>query len=242
MTIVMAACAIAPAFVPDVRVAEGRVGDRLRGIARDFVQMIHAPIALLVICLVASPIGAGGAGNVWSAVAKDWRASADLVAAVTGFLWGIVSVVGCVLGGALADRIGRWRTFFGAGAYMALVAAVVSLVPRTPASYGVGVVAYAFSVGLAYAAYSALVLLAVGRGAASTKYAILGSVGNIPVVYMTALAGWAHETYGPAGMLQVEAVVSVAAIAVGVLAVLLMGAGQEIVADARPASVDDSGA
>ena len=34
--------------------------------------------------------------------------------------------------------------------------------------------------GLGYAAYSTLVLLAIGRGAASTKYSILSSIGNIP--------------------------------------------------------------
>ncbi len=35
-----------------------------------------------------------------------------------------------------------------------------------------------------------LPLFAIGRGAASTKYAALSSLGNVPVVYMTALDGW----------------------------------------------------
>jgi len=42
-----------------------------------------------------------------------------------------------------------------------------------------------------------LVLLsAIGRGAASTKYAALSSLGNVPVVYMTGVDGWAHDRFG----------------------------------------------
>ncbi len=59
--------------------------------------------------------------------------------------------------------------------------------------------------GVAYAAFSAVVLFAIGRGAASTKYATLSSLGNLPVIYMTAVDGWAHDHFGTAGMLHTEA-------------------------------------
>ncbi len=193
--------------------------------------------ALLVICLVSSPIGAGGASNVWPSVANDWHASADLVALVTGFLSGIVSVIGCVIAGWCADRLGRWPAFFGAGAIMALAALGMSLFPLTPVVYGAGVLAYSFTLGLAYTAYSALVLLAIGRGAASTKYAILNSLGNVPVVYMTALAGWSHDKYGPAGMLQMEFGVSAAAIVLGIVAVWMIGAARRPTDDAVTSQV-----
>ena len=56
-----------------------------------------------------------------------------------------------------------------------------------------------------YAAFSAVVLFAIGRGAASTKYAALSSLGNVPVVYMTALDGWVHDRFGTGWMLQTDA-------------------------------------
>ena len=41
--------------------------------------------------------------------------------------------------------------------------------------------------------------------AASTKYEALSSLGNVPVVYMTALDGWVHDRFGTGWMLQTDA-------------------------------------
>jgi hypothetical protein len=60
---------------------------------------------------------------------------------------------------------------------------------------------YALSQGLQNAAFSAVLLHVTGRGAAATKYALRGSLGNLPVSYMTAFDGWAHDRFGAAGML-----------------------------------------
>jgi MFS family permease len=216
----MAACAAALLFVPNLRPATDQaLGQRLRETGRDFRRLLTTPQSLLIIALVTSPIGAGALSNIWSSVASDWRASDNDVALYTGLLASAVSTVGCVLGGWLADRAGRWSTFFGAGAFMAAVAAVLAAAPRTPAAYGAGVLVYGLSIGLAFAAYSALVLLAVGRGAASTKFAIMSSLGNIPVVYMTMFDGWAHDEFGATGMLLAEAAMSAAAIVLGMIAV-----------------------
>ena len=78
--------------------------------------------------------------------------------------------------------------------------------------------AYAFVAGAATAAFSALVLYATGRGAASTKYAVLNSLGNVPVVYMTAFDGWAHDRWSAAGMLNAEALAGGLCIAIGLAA------------------------
>jgi hypothetical protein len=49
-----------------------------------------------------------------------------------------------------------------------------------------------------------LPLFAIGRGAASTKYVALSSLGNVPVVYMTAVDGWVHDRFGTGWMLQTD--------------------------------------
>jgi len=215
----MIGCAGALVFVPDVLPEPGiSVASRISDIGRDFVELVRSPIALLVVAVVSSPIGAGAASSLWSAVATDWRANADTVALVTGVLSGVVSALGCVFGGWICDRVGRWWSFFGAGLVMAATTVLMALAPRTPTSYDVGVLSYAVWTGWSYAAFSALVLYVVRRGAASTKYATLSSLGNLPTTYMTAFDGWAHDRYGAGGMLNAEAALGIGSVVIGLAA------------------------
>jgi hypothetical protein len=214
----VSACAVTLYFVPDVRPAPGEnLRQRMRQIGRDFRQMIRSPIVLFTIVMIAAPIGVGAASNLWSAVAPNWRAEPNTVALVAGFLSGFISAVGCVAGGWIADRAGRWWAFFGAGTAMALIAVIIAVGPRTPLAFASGVLCYAFSQGLAWAAFTAVMLLAIGRGAAATKFAILASLGNLPVVYMTALDGWVHDRSGVDRMLEAEALAAMVCIVVGLL-------------------------
>ena len=219
LAISMLACALALLFVADVRIVTTEtLRQRMLLLWRDLVAIVTAAIPLLVTILVCSPIGAGAMNNVWAAVAPDWHASADMVALVTGVLNGVVAAVGCVVGGWIADRVGFWWTYFTSGIAIAAVAIIMAIAARTPASFSVGVLFYAFTNGVAYAAFSALVLLAIGKGAASTKYAALCSLGNLPVVYMTALDGWVHDRYGTAWMLHFDGLAGVVCIVFAMLA------------------------
>lgn len=221
LALAMLASAAAVYFVSDVRIVTNEsVGERMQILWKDILSMVRSAIPLFTIVLVCSPIGAGAMNNLWSAVAPDWNASSDQVALVTGILNGVVSAVGCVFGGWVADRIGRWWSYFGSGIAIALVAVVMAIVPRTPNAFSAGVLAYALFCGMAYAAFSAVVLLAIGRGAASTKYATLSSLGNLPVVYMTAADGWVHDRFGTAWMLHGEAIVAIICI---VFALFILG-------------------
>ena len=215
----MLACAAALYFVPNVKAVPGEnLRLRIRGFGQDFRDLIRTHRALLVMVLVFSPIGVGGASQLWSAVAPDWHVTPDTVALVTGVLAGVVSAIGCVVGGLLCDRIGRFWVFFGAGGVLAGIAIVMAALPRTPHIYSVGVLAYALAMGAAYGAYTALIFYAIGKGAASAKYAIFASFGSAPVTYMTAFDGWAHDRWGAAGMLHGEALLGLACIVLGLVA------------------------
>jgi MFS transporter, PAT family, beta-lactamase induction signal transducer AmpG len=210
LAIAMLASAAAIYFASDVRIVSTEtIGQRLRLLGRDLLDMLRSAIPLFTIILVCSPIGAGAMNGLWSAVAPDWKAEPDRVALVAGILNGMISAVGCVAGGWIADRVGRWWAYFGSGVALAVVAIVMAIIPRTPQTFALGVLAYALFVGVAYAAFSAVVLFAIGRGAASTKYATLSSLGNIPVVYMTAMNGWVHDRFGTAWMLHSEALLGI---------------------------------
>ncbi|MFL6590808.1 MAG: MFS transporter [Chthoniobacterales bacterium] len=209
--------AIALYFASDFRVVSPgeSVRARMRLLGRDLLAMLKMAIPLLSIVLVASPIGAGAMSNLWSAVADDWRASADTVALVTGVLNGIVSAVGCIVAGSIVDRFGRWWAYFGFGVALAAVAIGMAGLGRTPLVYQIGVLVYSFFVGASYAAFSAMVVHAIGRGVASTKYAFCQSLGNLPVVYMTALNGYIHDKYGTSWMLVIEALAGLVCVILG---------------------------
>lgn len=210
------------AFVVGVRIVPaipraltGSVGRRLADTGRDLLELLRSRAGLFTAAVFVSPIGVGGASFVWAAVAPGWHASADVVALASGVLSGVLTAAGAIAGGALADRLGRWPAFFGSGAAVAVVALLLAAAPRTPAWFVAGVLAYAFAMGVNYAVYLAVLIDALGRRAVSMRSGALGSVGNVPVSYMTAFDGWAHDAFGPGGMLNAEAAVTLACVAIG---------------------------
>ena len=69
--------------------------------------------------------------------------------------------------------------------------------------------AYAFVQGLTYAGFSAVVLEAIGRGAAATKYNLLASLSNMPIAWVTLVNGGTYEHHGPAAFLWADAATGV---------------------------------
>jgi MFS transporter, PAT family, beta-lactamase induction signal transducer AmpG len=205
LSITMLACASALYFVPHVYAETGNnLKNRFKILALEVKDLFRSPITLFTTAMIIVPIGIGAASGIWSSVAADWHAPTDTVALVTGVLNGVACVIGCVLGGWIADKLGKWWAFFGSGTLMAIVTLTMSLSTFTPINYVWGVLLYAFILGFAYAAFSAIVLHAIGKGMASTKYALLSSFANIPVVYMTVFDGWLHDKYNIATMLRGE--------------------------------------
>jgi MFS transporter, PAT family, beta-lactamase induction signal transducer AmpG len=222
--IAMLLCLAGLQFVPAVRGASGETfGDRMMAIQRDFRDMLKSAPVLLVVGLSVVPIGIGAASRLWSAVAADWSATPETVALVTGVLSALMSVAGSVLGGSIAVRFGRWIAFLGAGGSMALVTLVMAALPRTPEIYVAGVLLYAFTMGLSFAGFGSVVLHAIGRGAASTKFAIFQSLGVVPAVYLTPFDGWTHDHFGAVGMLTAEALLGIGFIALAIAAVVKFG-------------------
>jgi MFS transporter, PAT family, beta-lactamase induction signal transducer AmpG len=235
LALAMLAAATAIYLTPDFRVVAGfGFRERMRLTGRDVLAMVRSAIPLLTLILIASPISAGAMNNLWSAVAGDWHAGEKMVALVTGVLNGIVCALGCLLGGWVADRFGRWWSYFSFGCALAATAIIMAFAPWTPNSFAVGVLIYSFFVGTGYAAYSALVVHAIGRGVASTKYALCQSLGNIPVAYMTAFNGWVHDRFGGVWMLNAEALLALAFVAAGLFALQQINARCTTPAAIRP--------
>ncbi|MEO8751098.1 MAG: MFS transporter [Casimicrobiaceae bacterium] len=209
-------CIAALLFVaePPALARSDRYWRQIVGVLKDLWEVARARPGILALLICFLPIGTGAVSGLWSAVADDWHASADTVALVTGVFGGIVSAVGCLVGGYLCDRMDRKTGYALYGVVQAACAVAMAVAPRTETMYIVFTTLYAFTSGLTYAAFSAVVLEAIGLGAAATKYNLFASLSNMPIAYMTLVAGWAHTRCGSSGMLVTEAATCVAGVLV----------------------------
>jgi len=209
-----AACALCGAalwFVPEPppMARTGHYGRILVAVLKDLWQVARTRAGILALLICFLPIGSGAASNLWAALADDWHASANTVALATGIFSGVVSALGCLVGGYGADRMDRKTAYLLYGLLMAMCTVAMALAPRTEAMYVVFTLSYAFIQGLTYAGFTAVVLETIGLGAAATKFNVYASLSNMPIAYMTLIDGGAHTRWGAAGLLNVEAAIGV---------------------------------
>jgi len=198
-------CGLVVLLIKDVENnKENSIAHQTVVMGKELMTMIRIPVVLFVMIVLLMPMGTGAAANLFSAITGDWKVNVDSVALVTGLLFGIVSAIGCVIGGYIADKLGVWSGYLIAVSASAASALLMAALPYLPPFYIGGVLVYAFGLGLVNATFSALALYATGKKNASTKYALLSSLANIPIVYMTNVDGWAHDKYGSKAMLLVE--------------------------------------
>jgi PAT family beta-lactamase induction signal transducer AmpG len=214
-------CAFGLLFVtePPVNRAHGVVKS-VAYVGKDIWKLARARMGFVALVLCFLPIGSGAASGLWSAVADDWRASANAVALVTGVVGGLVMAVGSIAGGWVCDRMNRKGAYAAYGVLQALFAVAMALSPHSERMYVVWTTVYAFITGLTYAGFTAFVLEAMGGGAAATKFSLFASLSNFPIMYMTTFDGAAHTRWGPSGMLYAEAVAGL----IGLVGFLLFAA------------------
>jgi MFS-type transporter involved in bile tolerance (Atg22 family) len=166
----------------------------------------------LLVCLL--PLGCATANSLWAAVASEWHAGADTVALVTGMLAAGVTAAGCVVGGWVSDRVSPRYFYLAVALTSALSLVGMAYAPRTEALFIGGTLLYALINGMATASYVTLILEAIGKGAAATKYTLFASVGNMPSYLMLFVLGYAHTHFGSVGMLNTEFVFAVGSLVV----------------------------
>lgn len=227
------ACCIALLFVAEPEQAHRKLLylESLREVAVDVWQTAKSRVGFLALLICFLPIGSGAASGLWSAVAGDWHAGADTVALVNGVLSGVISAIACVIGGYLCDRMDRKFAYALFGVFLAAVALVMAAAARTETMFIVFTLSYAFVQGLNYASFSAVVLEAIGRGAAATKYNLYASLSNMPIAYMTIVDGWGYGRWHANGLLAADAVTGL--IAVGFFAVVAAATRPRVVVPAE---------
>lgn len=201
----------------------------LANVGRECWALLTTRRGALAFFLMLLPIGQGAAQNLWSAVATDWHASADAVALANGVFSGVVSIVGCLVGGWICDLMDRKTAYCLFGLVLAAAAVAMALAPRTQEMFVGFVLLYAFLTGFCYAGFAAVVFETIGKGAAGTKSNLLSGIANVPLIYLAIFDGMGHDRWGPSGLLYTDAAVGVAGVAVFIavaLAAHAMRAGE----------------
>jgi PAT family beta-lactamase induction signal transducer AmpG len=207
-----------------------------RALGRDVWELLRAPATWAGLVFFLSPVGSAAVANLISSVGPDYRASDAQVAWVSGVAGGLLSALGCMLGGFICDRMSRMAAYSLAGLLSAVFSAWMALGKASPLTYTGGYAGYALAAGIAYAAFTALELEVLGKRphAAGTAYSLLGSSGNLPISYMTWVDGAAYKRAGARGLMGIDALAN----GVGALLLLVFAAtvGRRWIAAGRDSS------
>jgi len=209
-----AACCLALIFAPRSHSLPRQPSylETLKLVVKDCWEVIRARLGWLTLFLFVLPLGAGAAANLLTGIAHEWRVGPGLLAAIA-LAGAIATGVGSIVGGYICDRMDRRAAYVLFGVLAGATAAMAALAPKTPVWFVAFGVSYNAALGMAYAAYAAANLEAIGRGAAATKYTLFASVANIPVALMPLADGWADTRHGADAMLWLEFGVALAAAA-----------------------------
>lgn len=184
------------------------VATQMVALFHDLRQVFTSRRTWLGLVFFLSPVGTAAIGNLISGVGQDYRASGTEVLWVTGIVGGLVSAVGCYIGGIVADRMNRMVAYAMAGVLAAIFGAYLALAPASPFTYAAGYLGYSLGAGFAYAVYTALLLDVVGNGrkAAAVAYSTLNASGNAAIAYMIWLDGVGYKHWGARGLMATDAI------------------------------------
>ncbi len=208
---------------------------RLLEVFKELWRMVYSRRGIVALTLCFLPIGSAAAQNIFSGqIATDWGASAELVATTSGLAAGVAATVGCLIGGWMSDRLGRRLAYMLGGGFLALIAVGMALSPQNPTTYATFTLAYQLGGGIAYGTFTGFVLDVIGTGAAATKYNLLASLSNIPILYMTRINGSVSTDHGPVKMLYADAGSEIIGIVVFLIVVAIVRPGKERLPEAEP--------
>jgi MFS transporter, PAT family, beta-lactamase induction signal transducer AmpG len=188
------------------------IGDRGRDALRELLSILRARAGRIALILAILPIGTGAAMFLFSAIAQEFNASADVVSSVLGLGGGVAIVAGCFAGGRLADRVPKPAAYAISCALGLIACIVMAMSPRTSAGYAGSTLFYTFTLGMVTGSFTGLVLAIIGDTAAATKINLFFALNTLFSLGMLRVAGWAHDAWSTNGMLYTEALAGVAAL------------------------------
>jgi MFS transporter, PAT family, beta-lactamase induction signal transducer AmpG len=221
---IVAAMVVLPALFafaapPQSMVREHGLEGTLARIGREFKSTFLRWEAIPYTLMIASPCASGAMIGQLPQLARDYGVSGTQVAWINGLGGALLTSAGALSALLVPVRVRSSIAYLLAGLANAATLALLSLGPQRPAIYFLSTSLFLFTVGAGYAMFTAVCLEFLGHSgkSGSSRYAIINSLGNIPVAYMSWLDGRGYALWGPRCMPGIDALVS------AVVIVILLG-------------------
>jgi PAT family beta-lactamase induction signal transducer AmpG len=171
-----------------------------------FLRWPAIPYALLIL----APCASGAMIGLLPELARDYGVSGAQVAWINGIAGALLTTAGALSASLIPVRVRAPIAYLLVGLANAATLALLSLGPQRPAIYFASTALFLFTVGAGYALFTAVSLEFLGGSgkSGSSRYAIINSLGNLPVSYMTWLDGRGYAHWGPRGMPGIDALVT----------------------------------
>jgi MFS transporter, PAT family, beta-lactamase induction signal transducer AmpG len=200
------------AVVEDPVLSLHSVGETFRRIKREFKATFLRREAIPYTLLVTFPMCSGGMLGLLPELARDYGVNGSQVAWMNGLAGVLLTAAGAVAVSLIPVRIRASVAFLLAGLANAVSLAVLAVGPLRPAVYFTGTVLFLFTIGACYALFTGVSLEFLGSSgkSGSARYAIINSLGNLPVAYMAWADGRGYAHWGPRAMPGTDAALSTA--------------------------------
>jgi MFS transporter, PAT family, beta-lactamase induction signal transducer AmpG len=166
--------------------------------------------AIPYVLLVTFPMCSGGMLGLLPELARDYGVSGSAVAWINGVAGALLTTLGALAVSLIPVRVRASVAFLLAGLANAASLAVLAIGPLRPMVYYISTVLFLFTIGACYALFTGVSLEFLGSSgkSGSSRYAIINSLGNLPVAYMSWADGRGYAHWGPRGMPAADAVIS----------------------------------
>jgi len=160
--------------------------------------------------LITFPMCSGAMIGLLPGLAADYGVSGREVAWMNGLGGALLMAAGAVAASLIPVRVRAPIAYLVSGLVNAATLAILALGPLRPAIYFTSTVLFLFSIGVCYAMFTAVALEFLGGSgkSGSSRYAIINSLGNLPVAYMAYLDGRSYAHWGSRAMPAADAALS----------------------------------
>jgi hypothetical protein len=202
--IVIAAIALSALVIPLVRKRPTFISiwQEFKG---TFLRWRAVPYTLMMLF----PMASGALIGLLPGIAQDYHVSGQHMAWMNGLAGALLTASGSLAATLIPPRIRASVGYLSVCLINEALLLILWLGPLSPSTYFIGATLYLFTIGACYALFTAVVLEFLGQSGKSGcgRYSIINSLGNVPVVYMTALDGRGGKLWGARGLAGTDAVV-----------------------------------
>jgi PAT family beta-lactamase induction signal transducer AmpG len=190
--------------------SEHSAGQTAQLIWREFKATFLRWEAIPYALLVTFPMCSGSMLGLLPELARDYGVGGQAVAWINGLGGALLTAMGALAASLIPVRIRASVAYLLAGLVNAAALAILAIGPLRPVIYFAGTVLFLFTIGACYALFTGVSLEFLGSSgkSGSTRYAIINSLGNLPVAYMAWIDGRGYALWGPRAMPATDAVVS----------------------------------